>query len=236
MFAGFDLHIIHEGFAFKCSPGSPHVSRMDSICAIAVAYMWESSTVREDGRLRVFFSDGILTLDARLRNAFPKGKRAIHASPFAEAVRRLPEGASFSRYSPIESIGTSSRLLADPGRLYLVLDDKGDRLLTRETCGPIAMAKCPRSVTMVLGGTLGYSPHTADSIVSMLREAGARHTHKLAIGVRQQHASSIVAFLRSMEDDGHLRNARALTFYGAMRGKTDVSFEFRRQYCRVWDI
>ena len=82
MLAGFDLHIVHEGFAFKCSPGSPHVSRMDAICAIAVAYMWESSTVREDGRLRVFFSGGVLTLDARLRNAPPKGKRATHASPF----------------------------------------------------------------------------------------------------------------------------------------------------------
>ena len=96
MFSGFDLHIVHEGFAFKRSPERPHVSRMEAICAIAVAYMRESSTVREDGRLRVFFSDGVLTMGSRIRNASPKGKRAIPQPP----MWGWPPGGSFMCPSP----------------------------------------------------------------------------------------------------------------------------------------
>ena len=55
--------------------------------------MWGISTVRADGLLRSFVADGVLTLGARPRNASAKGKRAIGASPFDDAVRRLPEGA-----------------------------------------------------------------------------------------------------------------------------------------------
>ena len=142
-----------------------------------------------------------------------------------ETVGRLPDGASFRSYSPVDSLGAFFRQLDEPGRLYLVLGDKGRRILTRETCGPIAMSKCPSSVTMVLGGALGYAPNTADSIADMLRAAGAHHTHTLAIGVRRQYASSIVACLRSMGDDGHMGNACALTFYGGARGSAEVSFE-----------
>ena len=131
---------------------------MGVICAIAVAYMWESSAVRTDGRLRVFFAEGVLTLDARLRNAFPKGKRAIHASSFVETAGRLPDGASFRPYSSVGSLGAFFRLLADPCRIYIVLDDKGNRLLTRKTCGPPALANCPISVTLVLGGDSRLRP------------------------------------------------------------------------------
>ena len=184
----------------------------------------------------MFFSDGVHTLDARLLNAFPKSKRATQASSFVETAGRLADGASLRPYSPVDSLGAFFRQLDGQGLLYLVPGDKGRRLLTRETCGPLAMSKCPSSVTMVLGGTLGYAPHTADSIADILRAAGAHHTHTLAIGVRQQHASSIVAYLRSMGDDGHLGNACALTFYGGARGTAEVSFELFPQQRRIGQL
>ena len=78
----------------------------------------------------------------------------------------------------------------------------GHLLLTRETCGPPNIATFPSSVTLLLGGALGYSPHTEDSIADMLRAAGAHHTHMVAIGARQQHASSILAKLLPMDAEG----------------------------------
>ena len=77
----------------------------------------------------------------------------------------------FRQYRYAEPLGVYLWLVADPGRLYLVLDDKVPRLLTRKTCAPLDIAKCTSSVKLVHGGDLGYTPHTADSIAYMIRGA-----------------------------------------------------------------
>ena len=215
MFRGCDLVVAHSEFPFKFDKKKPHVSRFDAICSISVAFLWESASARMDGCARVYFSDGVLHLDGRMRDALPKGQRAVHPETFIDVVSRFPPGVRFRKFGPIGSVGSDlSSAVRDGGRrLYLVLDDKGAHLETRQTCSAPTLARCPRCATFVLGGTRGYSPYTADAVATFIREGGSTDVYKVAFGSRQQHASQIVSHLRAMDDDSDLRNACALTFY-----------------------
>ena len=215
MFRGCNLAVVHSDFPFKYDKKKPHISRLDAICAISVAFLWESAGARTDGNAWVYFSDGVLYLDGRMRSALPNGQRAVHPGTFIEVISRFPPGVEFRKFGPIGSVGDElgAMVRGDGRRLYLALDDKGSHLATRATCAGKTLARCPESATFVVGGTRGYTPYSADMIAMFIRDGGSDDVHKVAFGSRQQHASQIVSHLRTMGDDSDLRNACAMTFY-----------------------
>ena len=87
------------------------------------------------GNARVYFSDGVLYLDGRMRGALPKGQRAVRPETFIDVISCFPTGVEFRKFGPIGSVGEElgSTVRGDGRRLYLVLDDKGSRLATRAT-------------------------------------------------------------------------------------------------------
>ena len=179
-----------------------------------------------DGGDRVYFSDGVLRLDGRMRGSLPKGHRAVRPETFVDAVSRFPHGARFGKFGPIGSVGgdLASTARGDRMRLYLVLDDKGTHLETRQTCPAPTLPRCPLIATLVLGGTRGYEPHTSDALATFIRDGCPPGVRRVAFGARQKRDSPIVSHLRAMDGDADLRNARALTFYaGAEEELTNTS-------------
>ena len=213
VFRKCDLFVIHTEFPFKFDARKPHVSRMDAVCSICVAFLWESSSSRGDGAAHFFFNDGLLIVDGRMRDAFPEGRRAAHATSFIEVLGRFPTGVFFQPHGPTGSVGSVFREIVRPDSLYLVLDDGGSPLNTRGDCDLEGLRKCPDDVVFVIGGTRGFIPYTPSAICGFLGHAGALHSQMVAIGRTQKHASQIVDYLRSMNDVYDLRNACALTFY-----------------------
>ena len=225
--------IAHEPPPASLSPpldgGRPRslggINHFDAICAIAVAFLWQSSWSRYQDAMYVFYRDGVLALDSRFCDSFPKDRRAIYATAFIAALKKLPLGASFEKYGPLGAIGTFPQGSVRRDVLYLVFDDKGVPLSTRRNASAAEMGSCPGIATFVIGGTKGFQPYTARSLAAFLSDAGAEHVAIAALGKEQQHASSVAAHLQLMNDVGDLRNACACTFYGRASSSSLVSVD-----------
>ena len=177
----------------------------------------------------VFYRGGAIVLAIRFCDSSPKGRRAIYASAFISALKKLPTGAAFEKYGHLGAVGTFLRENVRIDARYLVFDDKG-RLSRRVV--PRRWRRRMRGVRKShlsrLAGAKGFRPYTARNLAAYLSGAGEARAELVALGKEQRKASSVEAHLHLMNDVGDLRNACACSFYTSGRSPILVNGGF---YC-----
>ena len=214
MFRGRNLAAAQSDFPFMYDERQPLAPRLDAICAISVAFFRESACVRMGGNARVYFPDGVLYMDGRMRDALPNGQRAATPVTFVAIISRAPHGVQFRKFGPIGSVGEElgSMVRGDGRRIYLVLDEKGRRLETMTSCEEPTPDRCPEGATFAHGGARWCAPYISDMIATLARVGGSADVRRVAPGPHQQHDAEIAPHLGASGGDADLRNACAMTF------------------------